>query len=461
MRKETKAKTKILMLLCVFVILAALAGCSFSPEIHPEQKGRLLIFLGVQDLSRKTYTPEVDLSMFEVIDIKVYKEKIVEETIEEEIDEETVITVVEKVTEEIFAEISRNPQYQSTTIELLDLPYDTYLISAAAYLSSSDKDEDNCTAFGKIEFTFTDKTPWATVTLDPFIGDEGTSGTLRYRLINAIGLPVQALLYPYDDISEESKMILTQGTNPFDPVAGFYSMSLDSGFYMFFFGENPPSVVQIYKNMETVLEEEFSIYGSLNVVVNPEANSDVQVVLSNGGIPISEGEILSYGTEVTVTIIRGSVYRYMPGTLSLNNGSDDNWFITQEEPKTHNGSHTRTFRMPARDVVVSVQTEIIPVVDLNFDDPNLSGYLQFRNVFDNAVIDSVYPGQEITVVFDHPSGAGIPFAVQFWLLDLSQVSSGDPANLKFTVPDPCNAWSVTAIVIIGNVPHSVSIPIRH
>ena len=460
MRKETKIKIKILILLCAFAILAALAGCSLPSGIN-EDKGRLLIFLGVQDLTRKTYTPEVDLSMFEVIDIKVYKEKIVEETIEEEIDETIVYTVVEKVVEEVFAEITRNPQYQSTTIELLELPYDTYFISARAYLSESHKDEDNCTAFGKIEFTFTGKTPWATVTMDPFIGEEGTTGMLRYKLINAIGLPVQALLYPYDDISEESKMILTQGTNPLDPVSGFYSMPLDSGFYMFFFGENAPSVVQIYKNMETVLEEVFSIYGSLNVVINPEANSDVQVLLSNGGSPISNGEILSYGTEVTVTIVQGSVYRYIPGTLTLNNGSDDNWFITQEEPKTLNDSHSRTFRMPARDVVVSVQTEIMPVVDINFSDPNLSEYLKFRNVADNSVIDSANPGQEITVTFDHPSGAGIPFAVQAWLLDLSQVISGDPANLKFTVPDPCNAWSVTAIVIIGNVPHSVSIPIRH
>ena len=459
MRKELKKRSKLfLILLCMSALTAVLSGC-FSPLI-PNDKGNLLIFLGVPDLSRKTYTPYVDLSMFEEISIRVVKFETTEETIEEIIDEETIVTVVEVVNEIVFAEISRNPQYQSTTIELIDLPYDTYTITAHAYLTVLDKDEENCTAYGEVEFEFSERTPWATVVLDPFIGIEDTKGTLKYKLINAIGLPVTAELYPYDDISPASRMILTQGTNPLDPAAGFYTISLDSGFYMFFFGENPPCVVQIFKNLETLLEDEFSIFGSLTTAVNPGGSSDVQILLSHNGTPIEEGEILSYGTEITVSIIRGNDYRYVKDSVKLNNGNDDNWFLVPEESISNESIFTRTFRMPARDVLVSIQTELIPKVNIDFSDPNLSKYLKFRNAMDNAEIDYAYPGQQITVVFDHPAGSGA-LAVQSWWLDSVTASSDDPAKLIFTVPNPCLAWNVTVMVTIGNVPHSVSIPIWH
>ena len=73
----------------------------------------------------------------------------------------------------------------------------------------------------------------------------------------------------------------------------------------------------------------------------------------------------------------------------------------------------------------------------------------------------VYPGQQITVVFEHPDAVGIPLVVQSWWLDSVQGSSSDPNKLIFAVPNPCYAWNVTVMVTIENVPHSVSIPIWH
>ena len=91
----------------------------------------------------------------------------------------------------------------------------------------------------------------------------------------------------------------------------------------------------------------------------------------------------------------------------------------------------------------------------------MAKYLQFRSVSNNMVISAVDPGEKITVTFNDPS-TGTPFEIKSWWLDNAlQTNAGDPTNQTFTVPYPCFNWNVTVMVNIGNVPHSVSIPIRH
>ena len=429
-----KTRTKPFLSLVIFIVLTAVSGCRFSPEIN-QTKGSLMVAVGVSPpgQARMTYTPDFSLYDYEKITISVTQE------------------------ETVFADIVLDPRNDSSVIELLDLPYGAYDISARAYFLSDDEEEDY-TAAVDMEFNFSYNSYWATIMLDPIMGGEGTRGVLRYKLINAIGFPVSAILYPYDEINNpEFKITLTQGLNPLDTISGFHTMNLDTGYYMFFFGEYAPSIVHIYQNMDTVLESEYSIYGALSKVINPQAESDVQIVLRRDGTVLGNDEIISYGTDISITIVTGDNYRYIAGSLTLNGGIDDNWFITPEV-KTPDGNYTRTFRMPGNDVEISIETEPLPKVDFDFYDPNMYNYIHFRRVSDNAVIDSVNPGEQITVVFDNPTDTVMPFAVLSWLLDISPQSG--PASPVFAVPVPCTAWNVTAMVTIGNVPYSVSIPIR-
>jgi len=469
MKEKEKTKIKPLSLLYILMILAAVSGCTFFPETGAapyQEKGRLLISVGVSpyDASRKTFTPDVDLYNFEKIVLKVTQE--IETEVEKEIEiegedgEPVTIIVTETVTEIVeFANITLG-RNESKIVELIDLPYDTYIITAWAYISASHS-ADEFAAFVEMEFNFSYNNYRAAVIMDLLIG-EGTTGTLRYKLLNTVLLPVTAELYPFENISEQSKMTLFQGLNPFDTVSGYHSMTLPTGFYLFFFGDKAPSVVHIYKNMETLLDDEYTLYGKVSSII-PQG-TDVQIIFSCDGSPVSTDENLSFGKEVTITIIRGDEYRYTENSLKLNAsatyplGADNNWFIAPEV-KNPDGSYSRTFKMPGYDIEVSIDTEIIPVIDIDFNDPNMYRYFRFLSVPGNEEIDYVYPGQTVKIVLDHPSGGEIPFVVHSWWLDIE--SQADTANMMFTVPDPCDAWNVTVLLTIGNVPHSVSIPIGH
>ena len=438
-------KMKPLLLTCL--ILLAFIGCSIFVEPLPKIKSKNLVISVDMDSYeglRKTYTPDVSIYDFGEIIMRIYRE----------VEAGGEITRVK-----VGNDIVIKPYYDSLTVELMDLPYDTYIITAQAYINSSVGNINNFVAYGEQKFTFSASSTETKVMMDLIVGPAGSTGTLRYKLINAIGLPVEAVLYPLNDISEEAKMILTQGLNPLDPVGGWHTKVLASGYYVFFFGETSPNIVHIYKDLVTVLQDQYTIYGSLTTLVNPKPASDVKIFPYFYGTEtlIEDEEILSYGTEVTVKIANGNVYRYVPGSIKLNNGFDNAWFISPEV-KNPDGTYSRTFRMPARDITVSVDSEIIPEIEIGFKDPNMADYIRFVNVSDNNEIDFVNPGQAIKVVFDDPNVPGLPFALQSWWLDITpQANTG----FTFTVPSPCSAWSVTAIVTIGNVPHSVSIPIGH
>ena len=434
--KEIKTGTKSFLPIIVFIVLAAVSGCTLFSE-PSKGRGSLMIALGIAPpgQAKVTYTPEFTLSIYEKV----------------------VIDITNEDTGAVVPEIVRYPRTDSSVIELLDLPYGRYSISARAYINSSD-DEEDYAAVSDTEFEFSAYSYWATIMLDPLMGDEGTTGTLRYKLINAIGFPVSAVLYPFDEADDpDAKITLTQGLNPLDTQSGYHSLVLDSGYYLFFFGEYAPSVVHIYKDLVTVLDAEYSIYGTLSKIPYPQGDSDVQIIVSSDGIALGDNVPVSYGTDVKITIIGGNNYRYITDSVKLNGGDDDNWFITPEVENA-DGSYSRTFRMPGRDVAISVDSELIPKGGFDFNDPNMYRYLQFRRVSDNAVIDSVYPGEKITVEFNNPAEPAPPFAVLSWWLDLSPQNNSDGA--VFTVPDPCSAWNVTVMVTIGNMPYSVSIPVR-
>ena len=179
------------------------------------------------------------------------------------------------------------------------------------------------------------------------------------------------------------------------------------------------------------------------------------------------GNVL-YGTTVTVTVARSYSERYIPGSVKLNNGDDDACFLTPEV-KNLDGTYTRTFRMPAKTIVVSAASEPIPQAVVDINDPNMDKYIHFLDATNSVEIEYAGPpGREITVEAYKPAYYGappdeieiIPLTVQSWWLD-SVIQSGlGPNPRTFTIPDPCYARIVTAMVTIGGKPHSVSIPIR-
>ncbi|MCL2879986.1 MAG: hypothetical protein FWF29_07065, partial [Treponema sp.] len=107
-------------LLTIFILasLAALYGCTLfvsPPHTSGRGSGGLSISVGISppDGSRKTYTPVADIYNFTKVTLVVSKENVQ------------------------YANITINPQYDSLTVELVDIPYDTYTITAKAYINDS------------------------------------------------------------------------------------------------------------------------------------------------------------------------------------------------------------------------------------------------------------------------------------------------------------------------------------
>ena len=182
-------------------------------------------------------------------------------------------------------------------------------------------------------------------------------------------------------------------------------------------------------------------------------------------ISFSHATPVLYNSNVTITIARSSLYRYIPGSVKMNGGVD-NGLLTQEVMNP-SGAYTMTFRMPARPVVVSASYEPIPIAVIDVNDPNMDKYIHFLDPATSAELTSVSPGSTVTVEAYVPTYPGAPpneimvkpLIVQSWWLDNNKVLNG-PAPV-YTLPDPCFVQTVTAIVTIDGIPHSVSIPVRY
>jgi len=173
-----------------------------------------------------------------------------------------------------------------------------------------------------------------------------------------------------------------------------------------------------------------------------------------------------FGRSVSIFIYRGETYRYAPGSVRLNNGTDNNlispsYFIDQY------GVYNYSFTMPARPVIVSASSERIPELTVSFNDPNLDRYIHFLDAEKYTEIDFAYPGQKVTVQAYKPAYEGAPaneivllepFAIQsWWLNNVNQNST----NKAYTIPEYSIGRILTAMVSIGGVPHSVNIPIQN
>ncbi|MCL2879985.1 MAG: hypothetical protein FWF29_07060 [Treponema sp.] len=182
-------------------------------------------------------------------------------------------------------------------------------------------------------------------------------------------------------------------------------------------------------------------------------------------ITLSHSQSVIYGSTVTITLARTASSRYKLGSVTLNNGADDSCFLGPEAPNS-DGNYTRSFKMPAKTIVVSALSEPIPLATIDVNDPNMDQYIHFLDGNSSVAITSAVPGALITVeafIPDYPGAppdaiGAIPLTVQSWWLDNTIQTTQDPRY--FTIPDPCLSRMVTAIVTIGGKPYSVSIPIR-
>ena len=459
-RKEIKTKTKAFVLLSLIILIAVL-GCRFPASDHKNAALFVSIELAPPNNARKTITPYFNIYVYERIVFEVIRKEL--QTVETEVmDDETGESYF--ITEEVVAEIieystERDPRTQSLTIDMEDLPYGIYTLIAKAYVRSSHAD-DNYAAYGEIEFEYKSNSYLAEIPLVPLIGQDHTYGVLRYRLINAIGEQITSELFYLDESYEpDSKITLNQGLNHLDTVSGYYTEDLATGYYLYFFGKNSPSVIHIYKNMVTILEDEYSLFGDVSRIISPNG-SDITVTITCEGKEVRDGQTLSYGQDVEVKIEKGNDFRYSENSIHLNYGDDDNWFYEYTDYYyPADCIYYRSFRMPPHDVIVNVDSELIPYHDLDFNNPNWSGYVRFRDSSGN--ITAAHEGQTVSAYLDYPGSQGIQFEIISWWLDNAETASTDPTKQTFTVPNPCVAWNLTAIVNIENVPHSVSIPIAH
>ena len=389
-------KTKFVLLLCASVIFAVVSGCSVFFEPVQAENTTLVISVGLfsPDSTRMTYSPEFDelpLSMYEKIIL--------------EIDSKTFDSTNPGQT------VSNN----TWIIELPDVPYGVYTITAKAYLEALDSVE-NYSAFGEAEFNFTAVNTRASVVISP-VFDEG-EGTLVYTLTDPddVSGPVSAKLYKLT--MEEDIPVMTFETNLVVNGQDEVLEDLDAGFYLLEFGYNVPSVIHIYKNMETKVEVTNNIF---NIII------DESISGKNMQITTRAYKVLA-GNTVTLTITG----QYKIGSVTLNGGFAE---FTGNET-FDNDTYTRTFTMPSKSVIVNADMRTSDS-GIEFWNPNEFENLRFVLSGSGTTITTVSPGQTIAI----KSGEN-DVSAAFWYLDSEQKAGG----LTFTVPSEATANYVGALV---------------
>ena len=416
-------KTKPFVFLSFLLILAALSGCSFLTESGEEKNEDLVITIGAYpEGARATFSPyfnDPPLSTFGKITLKVTG-----------------------AGGDFDFSTAGSSAGESWTVVLTNVPYGTYVLTAKAYLNAGDA-ETKHVAIGEKTYSFSNGAPNVGITLNVVDSGSGT-GTLRYTLKNPdpIGTPINASLNKYTtnpySISPQATLTVNGTENT---ITG-----IPAGYYLLMFGDMAPSVVHIYKDMETVAEETNDIF-NLDVL---SPDTSVSINLSRSG-KIREGTLI-------MATMSG---QYEPNSIKLNGGGDNNYLSGSIDTNNGNGIFTRTFTMPRKSVVVGANKGPTPEIYIDLEDPNQQEKLRFWST--SAIISTASPNQVVTVrAFEsydslgNPDGAEIPVIVAIWYLDGNFAAS----NVQtYTVPFDTNANRVGALVYIEGVPHAVDIPI--
>ena len=408
-------KTKPFFVLCVLAIFAAVSSCTFFTEPAQEKSSDLVISVGAfsADGARATYSPYFSnppLSTFAKITLNVTGAG------------------------GNFDSNSTGPLTDVWKATLTNVPYGSYTITAKAYINAGDADTAYA-AIGTKTYAFSSGAVQTSLTLN-VVNNDGT-GTFSYKLTDpdTIDPKVTAGLYTFDNSSFSTTLktaLTVDGTVRNIPV--------DAGYYMLMFGNRVPSIVHIYKDLVTVVDETNDLF---NLRVDPGLDSNVNVTLSRSGI-------VRQGTTVTITMSG----QYAPGSISLNGGSDNSSFTGGE---TASGSgYTRSFTMPSRSVVVSASKGPTPGVNIEFENPSKYEDIDFWSVIagtPTAAISSAAPGSTITVVGE------TTVQILYWYLDGVHQASSD-FNPNFTIPSPSSAYDVGVVVYMGGVPYALTIPIN-
>ena len=426
-------KSKLFFVLCAVAIIVT--GCYFTERpLEPEEveTAALTITIGATTpIGRATYSPafqDPPLDTFETIILEISTTP-------------TPLIVTHNSTED-------GPLSGVWTVELPDIPYGTYTITAKAYMAEVDPESTpgGFAAYGNATIELTSTAYEASLILKPVVTDG--NGTLRYTLVDPD---------PYGPVLAELREYNPTEPNPLFPKTltvngGTVTETIPAGYYLLAFGDKVPSIVHIYKNLETEVTGPDATNDIFNLSRDPLLDSAVVITLSRIG-KVREG------TTVAVEV-RGP---YLPGTLKLNNGAD-NGILGSETPLTPGAEvYTRTFTMPSKSVVVSA-VRIPPEIEVRFEELNKDKHLDFWSADTNgdpiAVISSATPGQKITIrayeVKGELSSGEITLDNIQWYLN-SVLKTGD--DNVFTIPSPCTDSYVGAIFDIDNVPHSVAIPI--
>jgi len=410
-------KSRLFLILGVVLILAVVSSCTNSLMPSRAENTSLMVSIGSSSDDRATYAPvfgDPPLSSFKRINL----------------------TVTKGETE--FANINQNLSGQaSVTISLPGVPYgNDYTITAKAYVNVEDPDA-NYGAFAATTFSFASTTAHVSLTLAPVISGTGY-GTLTYTLSNPDpATTVTAGLYKFTETGVTGGSLDLQASLTVNGIQ--QSTSVPVGYYVLQFGDNVPSIVHIYKDLETVLAETNDLF---NLSVSPSLDSSVSVTLSRSGI-------VRAGTTVTITMSD----QYLPGSVSLNGGAD-NAYLTGVETDNGLGVYTRTFTMPNKSVVVSATKRTVPDSGLDFVDPNESDQLRFWSTGGSpAIINSANPGDTITILAN-----SAPVTVMSWYLD--GVYQPGSNTSTFTIPADCTDNYVGVLVYIDGLPYAVAIPIN-
>ena len=446
-------KTKLFFFLSVLVIFTAISGCSFAPIERPAlvpvpeetvpvvvsgESTRFVISIG--DFSpgpRATYSPKFldpPLSTFEKITIEV-------------------VPAVPGPSYTVNSTDSGQNPGESWSAELLDVPYGEYTIYAKAYLNESDVSTAYA-AYDEKPHTFSAETAHAVLTLSPVVSS-GT-GTLRYKLTDpdTVAGPVSAGLYSYTP--EPFSTTLYQALT----VSGaeIQINNIPAGYYLLMFGDRVPSIVHIYKGLETELAETNDIF---NLSVSPSLDSSISI--TSNRMPGGAAGKVRDGVTVVLTMSG----QYDPNSVTLNGGLDNGLLIGSVDTNNGNGTFTQSFVMPKRSVVLSADLRTIPGFEVEFNDPNKFEYLRFWSVSPSAILGppgSAPRGTDITVrahesFVPTPSGE-MSVSVLYWYLDGNRQSASDMQQ-TFTIPSNTAANYVGAIVLVQGVPHAIDILINH
>jgi len=291
-----------------------------------------------------------------------------------------------------------------------------------------------------------------TYNITPAVVQNGTIGDLSHRTSVPIDTYVTFKAVPVDGYRVVSTdFSLRDGSRTVKPSSGFFPTGNPNeyGFIVDF-------TVAQYPNDKANL----TLTGGFTLASFPIARdpgtTGVLVNLSH------TGNVL-FNSLVTITFTRTNIRRYAPGSVTLNDGND-NFLLTQEQ-KQPNGTTTVTFRMPARAITIKALSESIPLASVDLKDPNMDDYIHFLDEATKEEISYVTPGSEITVeAYTGSPSTGIeviPLVVQSWWMDSVKAVQNHPESPRvFIVPDPCYARAITVMVTIGDVPHSVTIPVR-